>query len=379
MRETEKPNTAVLPRDGVAPDVWTGVAPAGKRCPRLTHDWTVCAVATDPLGGEVRLVVVGDPAEPMAIAPLVVRPGSLARHEFVANTDGAVEIAVQDDAALPALARALVALPGEVNLFAYPAQSRLLGHIEAAARGRAVVVREPQAMPSAPYIELDESWRAPESHLTAKMAQSIRRRERRLSELGEVRVAFIEPAEDEVDALLDLVVLVEAMGWKYRAGTALVEDQPQHAFLRAYAKTVARRGDLHITFLHLDDEPLAMSIGEITDNTYWAHKTGYDETYARYGPGILLQYHLIRHLAERRLARIDFRGKADAFKRAWTDKSVPTVALRLYPYTWRGMAAWAVDTARTRLAALSGQARAGGPRPSGGGALPPGETAHAPD
>ena len=342
----ENPQIAVLPPERIAPAVWDGVAPEGKRCPRLSRDWTDCAVETDPLGGSVRLVVVGPPADPFAIVPLVVRPGPLARHQFIANTDGAVEIAVRDDAALPALARALVSLPGEVNLFAYPAHSRLLGHIAAASRGRAIVVREPQAMPSAPFIDLDESWKEPEEHLTAKMSQSIRRRQRRLLELGRVRVDFLEPREDEVDGLLDTVVLVEAMGWKFRAGTALVEDQPQHAFLRAYAKTVAREGRLHITFLYLDDEPLAMSIGEIADGTYWAHKTGYDETFRKFGPGILLQYHLIRHLAERGLSRIDFRGQADAFKRAWTDKAVPTVALRIYPLSVRGLSAYLLDAAR---------------------------------
>lgn len=363
MRVLDNPGIAVLPPESVAPAVWDAVAPAGKRCPRLSHDWTDCAVETDPVGGTIRLVVVGAPDDPMAIVPLVVRPGPLARHQFIANTDGAVEIAVRDDAALPALARALVSLPGEVNLFAYPARSRLLGHIAAAARGRAIVVREPQAMPSAPFIDLDESWKEPEEHLTAKMSQSIRRRQRRLMELGHLRVDFLEPREDEVDKLLDTVVLVEAMGWKFRAGTALVEDQPQHAFLRAYAKTVAREGRLHITFLYLDDEPLAMSIGEIADGTYWAHKTGYDETFRKYGPGILLQYHLIRHLAERGLSRIDFRGQADAFKRAWTDKAVPTVALRIYPYTLKGVAAFLLDKGRKGWSASMRRMEANPPAP----------------
>ena len=68
----ENPQIAVLPPERIAPAVWDGVAPEGKRCPRLSRDWTDCAVETDPLGGTVRLVVVGPPADPFAIVPLVM-------------------------------------------------------------------------------------------------------------------------------------------------------------------------------------------------------------------------------------------------------------------------------------------------------------------
>ena len=117
------------------------------------------------------------------------------------------------------------------------------------------------------------------------MRQSIRRNERRLRETGALRIEFHEPAEHEVDALLDIAVAVEAKSWKDRTGTALAHDDRQRAFFRLYGKTAARAGRLHITLVTLEDQPVAMYIGEILNNVFWGYKTGFDEAFAKFGPG----------------------------------------------------------------------------------------------
>ncbi|MDF0599659.1 GNAT family N-acetyltransferase [Psychromarinibacter sp. C21-152] len=356
----DRPDTRILPFSEVPAAAWDAVAPTAGRCPMVLRDWTLCTAEAAPPGSEVKVVVAGPPSDPEALLPLLVEPGPLRRHRFIGNDDGGVAIPARRPEALAAVAETVAGLRAPLSLGYYPAASPAVDLLRHACRGRAIALARPQDRPTAPYLALDDSWQAPERHLKKKTAQSIRRRERRLRELGALRVDFLEPSEAEVDALILEAADVEARGWKRAAGTALVDDARQLTFLRRYGRRQARAGRLHLTFLSLDDRPLAMSIGEVVDGVYWAHKTGYDAGYGRYGPGILLQYHLIRHLAGRGVTRLEFCGQLDDFKRTWTETGVATVTLRVYPLNLLGVAAMATDAwaeARHRLARRAGRAR----------------------
>ena len=205
----------------IAPEVWNAVAPPAARSPKLSHDWARCHAEAYSRGGNLRVIVVGDPARPAALLPLGVLPGLLRRHRFVDNDDGGLSVPCRDPAALPALADALIRLRVPVDLGYYPADAPLIAELRRASRGRAITIVRPQEIPAAPWLDLDPSWADPDQKLTRNMRQSIRRNERRLTEMGALTVDFHEPAEAEVDALLDTAIRVEAQSWKDRTGTAL--------------------------------------------------------------------------------------------------------------------------------------------------------------
>ena len=372
------PNVQVVSQSDIAPGVWDNVAPPQARGPKLLHDWARCTAQAYSRNGALKVIVVGPLSRPDALVPLSVAPEGLHRHSFIANDDGGLPIPCRDATALPDIAAGLVRLRMPVDLGYYPADAPLIGEIERAARGRAKVVLRPQEIPAAPWLDLDPSWQDPDQHLKRNMKQSIRRNERRLRETGELRIDFHEPAEHEVDALLDTAVEVEAKSWKDRTGTALVHDTRQRDFFRLYAKTAARAGRLHITLVSLDGQPVAMYIGEIYNNVFWGYKTGFDEAFAKFGPGMLIHYHLISHLAGRGVSRFEFQGQLIDYKRRWTDKAVETVALRIYPFTPRGGVAAGYDWVRqrqkrkeakkeaaARAAASPATARAGAAKPVG--------------
>ncbi len=341
-------HTHVVAQSAIAPDTWDNAALPEARSPKLRYDWARCWAEAYSRNGALRVIVAGDASHPQALMALSVDDGVLRRHRFVGNDDGGVSVPCRDPAALPDLAARLVRLGAPVDLGYYPAGAPLIDEIRRAARGRAKVVLRPQEIPAAPWLDLDPSWVEPDVHLSRNMRQSIRRNERRLRETGALRIEFHEPAEHEVDALLDIAVAVEAKSWKDRTGTALAHDDRQRAFFRLYGKTAARAGRLHITLVTLEDQPVAMYIGEILNNVFWGYKTGFDEAFAKFGPGMLIHYHLIRHLAGRGVTRFEFQGQLIEYKRRWTDKAVATVALRIYPLTPRGVAAAGYDAWRQR-------------------------------
>jgi hypothetical protein len=356
--------TRLVPLAAIAPETWDAVGPDAGRSPMSLRLWVDCAAAAYGVAHSAKALVVGDPAAPRAVLPLVRRPGLVGWHTFAGNEGGGVSVAAADDDAMAALARGLLRFGHPVNLGHIPTDSRLRHHLEKGRPGLAVVVSKPLSRPLWPFIELDPGWSDPARYLRASMTTSIRRRARQLNALGDVRMEFLAPDEASVDAALDKAFHIEAMGWKHAAGIALAADHRQAAFYRAYGRALARLGRLHVTFLGLDDTPLAMSIGEVHGGTYWAYKTGFDPGYRKYAPGILMQHNLIAHCAELGLTRFDFQGHQDDFKRSWTDKAIAATSLRIYPLTPRGVAAMLHDAATHGIGRLRGKAQ-GRPRRAG--------------
>jgi len=336
----------ILALADIEPEAWDQVAGATSPSPKLRHDWARSMAAVYSRNGALAVLTVGPPDAPQALLPLSVSPGRLRWHRFIANDDGGLSVPCRDPAALPALAAGLIRLGKPVDLGYYPADDPFVGEIQRAAKGRAQVIVRPQDIPAAPWLDIDPSWQEPTTHLRRNLRQSLRRNERRMRELGEFRPVFHVPSEHEVDALIDAALTVEAKGWKHRTGTALIDDAKQTAFFRHYAKAAARAGRMHFAFLELDGTPVAMNIGEIHAGAFWSYKIGYDEAHAKFGPGALMQYNVIADAARRGLTRVELQGQLVEYKRSWTDKAVGTVAIRIYPYTPRGIAAMGSDAYR---------------------------------
>lgn len=360
----------VVSHTDIPPHVWDDVVSARAHSPKLRYDWANAAAAAYSRNGALSVIVVGPVSRPDALLPLSVSPEGLHRHAFVANDDGGLGVPCRSETVLPDLADALIRLRMPVELGYYPANDPFIGELQSAARGRAQVLVKPQEIPAAPWLDLDPSWAEPLDHLKPSLRQSIRRNGRRLAEQGAVQLDFRTPEAQEVDAVLETMVEVESRSWKERTGTALVHDDRQQAFFRHYATAAAAAGRFHVATLSLDGRPLAMSLGEIADDVYWAYKIGYDEGFAKFGPGVLLQYHLIGHLAARGVTRIEMQGQLVDYKRKWTDQAVETVAVRIYPNTPRGMLAAGADVWRQfrkhRHAKVEAKAREGARQPAPG-------------
>ncbi len=332
--------------DEVSAATWDAVVPEDRRTPMNLRVWSDISLKSYGVRDKSKIILVGDAERPEALIPLMRRRDAIGWYSLLGNEGGGVEIPRRSEAAIPAIARALIGFGAPITLGDYPAHSPLIPALRDEARGRALVLTRPLPGLVKPWLNLDTTWTDPSQHLKKKTAQSIRRRERRLTELGKLETAFLTPSVSDVDALLDTALAIEASGWKSRAGVALATDPQQESFFRFYCRTLAEHGRLHLTFLDLDGKSIAMSIGELYGGTYWAHKTAYDEDYRKYAPGILKQFYLLRELAGKGVSRIDFQGRLDDFKRTWTDQGVEATKVRIYPFNPRGALALACDAGR---------------------------------
>ncbi|MEK6541196.1 MAG: GNAT family N-acetyltransferase, partial [Pseudomonadota bacterium] len=98
---------------------------------------------------------------------------------------------------------------------------------------------------------------------------------------------------------------LEKSGWKGANGSAIASQAGTESFFRAAITAAHERGGLCFTALRLDGRAIAMLLTLINGKAGFSFKTAFDETYARYSPGVLLQRESLNILAERNLDWID--------------------------------------------------------------------------
>ncbi|HEX9401179.1 MAG TPA: GNAT family N-acetyltransferase [Anaeromyxobacter sp.] len=178
-----------------------------------------------------------------------------------------------------------------------------------------------------PFIRLGGP--SAEERTSARFRANLRRRTRRLLELGAVAVRRAE-APDEVDGAVRDFLALEASGWKGAGGTAIALDPALVRFYARLARDAAARGALAIRALTLDDRPVAVHLGLVHRGIYHLPKTAYDERLASVSPGQLLQREVLAECEARGLAGFDFLGPDMPWKRDWEPEHAPHDWLYVY-------------------------------------------------
>jgi CelD/BcsL family acetyltransferase involved in cellulose biosynthesis len=124
--------------------------------------------------------------------------------------------------------------------------------------------------------------------MSAKKRKELRRQHNRLAEEGELAFERIEGAAGLAQWTAEFLAL-EAAGWKGKAGSALASASGTRALFEAVLAGAAAAGRLERLALRLDGRAIAMLVNFITPPGAFSFKTAFDEDYARFSPGMLLQ------------------------------------------------------------------------------------------
>ena len=314
--------------------------------PTMQPAWSGAAARTISSGRPLRVVGIGPPERPRAIAPLA-RGQSIVGHYRQIGADDLGEPAdllYEDAAAAEELVETLLELNLPVRLNRLPADSEVLKAVLNTGNRRALVQMRPGD--GAPYIDLDDSWREPERRLSTSRRGALRRARRRAEGLGELTMHIDRPTPDQVPSVLDEAFEVEARGWKGRSATALAHDARRASFYRHYLTSAAAEGTLVAAFLRLDGRAIAMQLAVDTGGRQWVLKIGFDEEYAKCSPGNVLTGEMIKDAAERGLERYEFLGSPSPWIDAWTSSRHSLAQVSLAPLTPTGLAAGASELAR---------------------------------
>ncbi len=180
-----------------------------------------------------------------------------------------------------------------------------------------------------------------EDRTSARFRANLRRRARRLAELGAVSVRRVGRPEEVAEAMADFVAL-EAAGWKGARGSAIALDAALVRFYARIARDAAEAGGLALRALELDGRPIAIHLGLVHRGAYLLPKTAYDEGLAQVSPGQLLQREVLAECEARKLSAFEFLGPDMPWKEDWEPEHAVHDWLYVYRPTLAGRARYAL-------------------------------------
>lgn len=154
-------------------------------------------------------------------------------------------------------------------------------------------------------MDPDAYW---DESVRAKKRKELRRQWSRLNEQGVLTTDHLAAAQDggaDAAAWIDEFLRLEASGWKGANGSALSSNSDTDGFFRTAMLAAHDAGQMDITALRVDGRAIAMLITLFSGRAGFSFKTAFDEDFARYSPGVLLQRESLSILSQHRLDWID--------------------------------------------------------------------------
>ncbi len=315
--------------------------------PMQSYIWAQACVEAFPNNG-LHFVVAGDPS-PRAIAAFVASPDSSALVPLGVELYEPTEFAYADASAAEELSELIVRMGTPVLIRDMPADSVIVESLRRIG-GRRLVTRPSYGRP---WLELDDSWLEPESHLNSGRRSDLRRAMRNAEKQGMVHCEIVIPTTETLAPLLRDAFRVEAAGWKGQQGSALATDPHVGTFYAQLAQAACRLGTLRVGMLRIGDQPAAMQLAIEHEGCFWLFKMGFDESFARVSPGTLLMVESLRSARQRGCARYELMGRSEAWNQIWAPRLHESVSLNLCAPTIRGwvnvVAEHAKDAIKTQL------------------------------
>jgi CelD/BcsL family acetyltransferase involved in cellulose biosynthesis len=139
----------------------------------------------------------------------------------------------------------------------------------------------------AAIIDLDQNWDVYWKARSSNIRKSLGKQERQLGRAGDV--LFADSAQsDEWSGTLEEGLALEARSWKGTEGSAILNRPAEARFYRRIAEAAATKRRLRLFSLALSGRMIAFYLTVVEGRRLFWLKTAYDETYAHYGPAILL-------------------------------------------------------------------------------------------
>ena len=198
------------------------------------------------------------------------------------------------------------------------------------------------ALERTPYLDVVGDWASYECGIDHKVRSELRRRHRHLEKVGEITYS-VEDGSQSLHSRLKEGFKIEGSGWKTEARTAIASRPETRMFYTELAHWAAERGWLRLSFLRLDDQPVAFEYALEHNGTYWFLKGGYDPAFAQFSPGRLLLKAMLERAFGVGLTRFDFGGLDEPFKLEWSNGFRMLVRLSSFAETPAGYAARAVE------------------------------------
>ena len=133
-----------------------------------------------------------------------------------------------------------------------------------------------------------EDWL--QNNFDQKRRKEFKRQRSRLSEQGALVLEKLKPNDDPKSYFEDLLAL-ESAGWKGKKGTAIVSKTKHVNALHQAVNALNSSGKLRFWVLKFNGKAIASLYAIVEGDQAWLGKIAYDESFAKYSPGVQLILH----------------------------------------------------------------------------------------
>jgi CelD/BcsL family acetyltransferase involved in cellulose biosynthesis len=227
-----------------------------------------------------------------------------------------------------------------------------LDGLDANGRLAGIAATAPNSTPTpCPFLPLDGGWEAVELGFGSQLRKNLTRYGRKLERDAEVNVRLAAD-HDALDVAFDTLMRLHQSIRTAKGDPGVFARSDMRAFLRLATHRMLDAGHARLWSLEADGETIAAILCFLTGDVMSFYTTGYDEAWAKYGPGRRIMAEAVKGAIDEGASTFDFLRGDEAYKREWgTHDRFDTVVYQ--PVSWKGrastMARHLVRTTRNAL------------------------------
>ncbi len=173
-----------------------------------------------------------------------------------------------------------------------------------------------------PYLPLNgDNWATFYAGKRSKSSRKdLKRRMRRLEDLGEVAICRYEDPES-TNRIFPQLIRVYEKRWKDKNLSISFAGEKERTFYKNVSADFAVNGRLHLLTLELNQSVIAFSLSAIMGSQFTWLITAFDPAFTKFFAGELVLTHLLEDVFEKgQFNEFDFTRGAEPYKFKWTDK-----------------------------------------------------------
>lgn len=171
---------------------------------------------------------------------------------------------------------------------------------------------------NSPFLKIEGEWDDFFDSRPRNLKRSLRSKEKKLSNHGEMRIDHFTDAVSSVSVMPALFELGRK-SWKARSRRAIGSQEESRRFYHLLAETFGKQNQISIWLMKLNNEPVAFEFHLTGGGSVQALRAEFDERYRDLGVGSILDKEIVKQLFHSGFKEYDMGGEPDFYKLRWTN------------------------------------------------------------